>query len=125
MKKEERISRMAQAIEIEKSISVFKKMADKLALEYLKATLEEAEGQRIECYDEQGEPIGYEFCVTYDGGRHPEYDANPFSDVKAVFLKGDEIFLDTEDCEEYSVSRLDYDERVSVARYVYDCHEQL
>lgn len=73
---------MAQAIEIEKSISVFKKMADKLALEYLKATLEEAEGQRIECYDEQGEPIGYEFCVTYDGGRHPEYDANPFSDVR-------------------------------------------
>lgn len=42
-------------------------------------------------------------CVTYDGGRHPEYDVNPYSQVYSVFLDDEtnKIFLETEDDDAY------------------------
>lgn len=48
-------------------------------------------------------------CVTYDGGNHPEYAANPYSQVYGIFLneKDNEIYLETEDCDEYCIDRVD------------------
>ena len=42
-------------------------------------------------------------CVTYDGGRHPEYDANPYSHVERVYLKNGNVYIDTEDCYQYDI----------------------
>ena len=58
-------------------------------------------------------------CVTYDGGRHPEYNSNPFSVVFRIFLgKNDSIFLEIEDCDEYGIDRLSYNEIIDVYEFV-------
>lgn len=75
--------------------------------DYLRETLKE-NGNRIDLQSVEEE--GYApVCVTYDGGRHPEYDANPYSQVYGVFLneEDNEIYLETEDCDEYSLDRVD------------------
>lgn len=90
-----------------------------LSMEYLMAELKKADGNIIGFFDENGEPIISEFCVTYDGGRHPEYNANPFSTVYSVRLENGEILLDTEDCDEYPIKHLDKMEAISVADSVY------
>ena len=48
-------------------------------------------------------------CVTYDGGNHPEYAANPYSQVYGIFLneKDNEIYLNIEDSDEYCLDRVD------------------
>ena len=48
-------------------------------------------------------------CVTYDGGNHPEYAANPYSQVYGIFLneKDNEIYLNIEDADEYCLDRVD------------------
>jgi hypothetical protein len=46
-------------------------------------------------------------CVTYDGGNHPEYASNAFSEVHGVFRRGNKIYLNTEDCDEYEIDRVD------------------
>lgn len=48
--------------------------------------------------------------VSYDGGNHPEYDSNLYSELYGAFIKErgneKEIFLDIEDCECYSICRV-------------------
>lgn len=45
-------------------------------------------------------------CVCYDGGNHPEYNTNVNSQVLAIYLnKANEIMLDTEDEDDYSLKR--------------------
>lgn len=63
---------------------------------------------------------GGSVCVTYDGGRHPEYDSNPYSTVKGVYLKDGKIMLDTEDYDEYSIDRIDTVELLSVCDFIED-----
>jgi len=58
------------------------------------------------------------FCVTYDGGNHPEYASNAFSDVYGVFTKNNKVYLNIEDCEEY------YSDRV-MSEDLYCCCENL
>lgn len=67
-------------------------------------------------------------CVTYDGGRHPEYDANPYSRVERVYLENGKIYLETEDCTRYDVCNIYASELYDVAEGVdfivendYDC----
>ena len=74
--------------------------------DYLRKVLKE-NGNRI---DLQSEDEDYDIvCVTYDGGRHPEYDANPYSQVYSVFFNEEDnkIYLETEDCDEYGLDRVD------------------
>lgn len=59
-------------------------------------------------------------CVTYDGGRHPEYDANPYSMVEKVYLSNGKLKLDTEDVNDYSIENISADELCSVAFAVKD-----
>lgn len=44
--------------------------------------------------------------VTYDGGRHPEYDANPYSHVERVYCEKGKVYLDTEDCTRYDICNI-------------------
>lgn len=59
-------------------------------------------------------------CVTYDGGNHPEYDANPYSHVEGVFLKDNKIYLETEDCSEYPLLYITANEIADIAFAVKD-----
>ena len=45
--------------------------------------------------------------VAYDGGNHPEYNSNVFSEVKAIFKKRGKLYLDIEDDSAYPIERLD------------------
>lgn len=88
---------------------------------YLKRTLKKAKNHRLDFCGEDGVDYGNEYvCVTYDGGRHPEYATNAFSQVYGAFLdsKGN-IMLEIEDCEKYEIERIDWNELVDVADYVY------
>jgi len=43
-------------------------------------------------------------CISYDGGNHPETESNCFSEVSCVYLKGDAIYVDTEDAIGYALA---------------------
>ena len=45
-------------------------------------------------------------CVTYDGGRHPECDANPYSHVERVYCENGNVYIDTEDCTHYDINNI-------------------
>lgn len=57
-------------------------------------------------------------CVTYDGGNHPEYYANPFSDVERVYLKNGKVYVDTEDCAQYDIDNITASELFDIAESV-------
>ena len=83
---------------------------------YIRKALEK-NGDTIDFENPKGEAVS----VTYDGGNHPEYASNAFSMVNGVFLNDkNEICLDTEDCEEYEISRINWDEVYDVAMFIYD-----
>ena len=72
--------------------------------DYLRKVLKE-NGNRIDLQSEDYDIV----CVTYDGGNHPEYAANPYSQVYSVFFNEEDnkIYLETEDCDEYCIDRVD------------------
>lgn len=61
----------------------------------------------------------YPCCVVYDGGNHPEYASNAFSDVICVYIKDDKVYLETEDTDEYSIVNLSASELYEVAYSLY------
>jgi hypothetical protein len=103
------------------------KSAKDECLAYIKGELEKAEDNYISFLDEDGEPIGGDMvCVTYDGGKHPEYESNAFDMVKGVYLKRHEgrnetlIMLDTEDDDEYYIGNIEVGEIYGVALFLYN-----
>lgn len=54
-------------------------------------------------------------CVVYDGGNHPEYYANPFSQVNRVYLKDGDIYLDTDDAEGYDITNINAESVCNIA----------
>ena len=54
---------------------------------------------------DNGDEIVYDYendesdSVVYDGGRHPEYASNAFSNVERLHLMGDTLFVETEDAD--------------------------
>ena len=98
----------------------------KRCLSYLKRVLKNAENHSLDFYDEEkGENVGGKYvCVTYDGGGHPEYASNAFSNVNSIHLDKnhagkDTIYLDTDDADDYEIENITWDELVSLADYVY------
>ena len=70
-------------------------------------------------YDEDGyQTDDNSFVVPYDGGAHPEYASNCFSDVESVFIKNGKIYLEIEDCEEYPISSLDDRNVIDLCLYI-------
>lgn len=87
---------------------------------YLRRALNRNNGKVvISASDEDDEDPTY---VTYDGGRHPEYDTNPYSRVHSVYLsskKEDKIYLSIDECDEYEIGRVySIDELVDVCMSV-------
>ena len=68
-------------------------------------------------YDYVGEEV---VSVTYDGGNHPEYDSNAFSNIECIFIdkKDNKIYLSIEDCEKYGIDRCSNDEIIYIAQYL-------
>lgn len=105
---------MKKVIELKKQITEKEHQIKKGCIDYLKKTIKELGGTI--CTDGEEDTL----TVTYDGGRHPEYDTNAFSEVSSIYLKDGKIYLDTEDCEEYSIDRINDDEVYNVAMFVYE-----
>ena len=76
--------------------------------------------------DEVGDYLGEQnICCTYDGGNHPEYDANPYSIIKAIKYRNYSVFLDTEDVDDYDIDCIPPDEVISIAEYLIDVKDEL
>ena len=72
-------------------------------------------------YDNDGiQTDNNSFCVPYDGGRHPEYASNVFSDVERVYIKKGAIYLETEDCEEYGLENIDIYTLYDMCEYIHN-----
>lgn len=66
------------------------------------------------------ETLDLNVAVTYDGGNHPEYASNAFSQVIDVHLdENGNVELCTEDCDEYEVYRICEAELYGVAIEIY------
>lgn len=75
---------------------------EKESVQMIKDILKERDDHTIDFTDLDMNELG----VTYDGGVHPEYGTNAFSTVSAVYLDKDgNVRLDTEDDDEYSITR--------------------
>lgn len=59
--------------------------------------------------------------VSYDGGSHPEYEANLYSMVHSVSFNDDKnrLSIETDDADDYTVDRINTDELYSLALAVY------
>ena len=116
---------MEKAIELMNRMIPMKKEVKNYCIAYLKKVLNGCNEKYLYFYDENGNPYG-ERCitVTYDGGRHPEYNTNAFSSVEGIFLKDGEIYLDTEDDGEYSINNINLEELYNLAEYVYEYVEE-
>lgn len=91
-------------------------------VDFVKEYGEEDKNGRFTLYlynDEYGEYLGNEnICCTYDGGNHPEYDANPFSTINTIHVyDGGRVFLDTEDTDGYDIDFITTDEMIAIAEY--------
>ena len=107
---------MKKAIKLMEQIAETQKEIRKESENYIRKALEKS-GGTISFENPKGEVVS----VTYDGGRHPEYASNAFSMVEDAFLNDkNEICLNTEDCEEYEISRIDWDEVYDVAMFIHD-----
>ena len=57
--------------------------------------------------------------VPYDGGNHPEYASDCFSTVNGVFFDKDgDIALNIEDCSNYPIENINWDDVYNVAEYI-------
>lgn len=89
------------------------KILRETCIDYLASALAQAENNRIDLMED------CDVMVSYDGGRHPEYDSNMYSNLYAVYLKDGEIYLDIEDTNEYSIDRVSTDDIHSVCEGVH------
>lgn len=65
------------------------------------------------------------WAITYDGGRHPEYAANPYSIVDAVYLDCDgKVWIDTDDADRIDPDTLDAGDMMTIADIVVHCYER-
>lgn len=66
----------------------------------------------LSLYDEDE---GYTLTCSYDGGNHPEYASALYATIWAITLKDNEVFLSTEQEENYSIDRVATDEVITIA----------
>lgn len=106
----------------EKVFEVYEKADNELhevCENYLKGVLK---NEDIDWDYEELEENGIEMYlpyVSYDGGRHPEYNSTNCSMVLDVFLnEDDEVCLELEESEEYNVDRVGSHDLYNVAFFV-------
>jgi hypothetical protein len=82
---------------------------------YIKMVLKENNGS-LDCTESENM-----ISVTYDGGNHPEYASTAFSMVEGISLdENDNIILQIEDCSEYPIENINWDEVFDVAAFIHD-----
>lgn len=82
---------------------------------YIKKVLKENNGS-LDCTESENM-----ISVTYDGGNHPEYASTAFSMVEGISLdENDNIILQIEDCSEYPIQNINWDEVYDVAAFIHD-----
>lgn len=82
---------------------------------YIKMVLKENNGS-LDCTESENM-----ISVTYDGGNHPEYASTAFSMVEGISLdENDNIILQIEDCSEYPIQNINWDEVFDVAAFIHD-----
>lgn len=94
----------------------------KSCIEYIRGVLKGLNGEIIildpNSMDEDMQGKFEGVTVPYDGGNHPEYNSNCFSQVKAVYLKGNDIYLEIEETDEYSIDNIDVQDVESIAELI-------
>lgn len=68
--------------------------------EYLNKVLDDAPNNEITLSEDNM------VSVTYDGGNHPEYASDCYNMVNGVYKKNGDIYLNTEDCDEYELENV-------------------
>lgn len=82
---------------------------------YIKMVLKENNGS-LDCTESENM-----ISVTYDGGNHPEYASTAFSMVEGISLdENDNIILQIEDCSEYPIQNINWNEVFDVAAFIHD-----
>ena len=61
----------------------------------------------------------YTVTVSYDGGNHPEYASNVYSQVHRIYIKDDKLLFDIDDECAYSEDRITTYELFNIASYIY------
>lgn len=85
---------IGQIIKLNKQITEQLIVIRNESLNYIKETLGE---DGVAVFDNGAETL----TITYNGGNHPEYDAYPYAEVKSIYSKGGDIFLNLDRCEDY------------------------
>ena len=102
-----------KADELYDSIIPTQKEIRKKCETFIKKSLQEHNG-KIDFSDCDGS-----VSVTYDGGNHPEYASNAFSMVEGISLdKKGNIILQTEDCSEYGIENINWEEVYCIASFI-------
>lgn len=58
--------------------------------------------------------LNFEVTISYIGF----YDINPYSEVKRIYLKDDDIYVDTEDKDDYKITNANADELYEIAKAI-------
>ena len=94
----------------------------KSCIDYIRWVLKGLGGEMIvldpKSMDEEMQDEFQAVTVPYDGGNHPEYNSNCFSQVNAVYLKGNDIYLDIDETDEYSIDNIDIQDVENIAELV-------
>jgi len=103
---------MKKARELQRQVWDLEKQIKERCLAYINKCLDEHDNHidLTECDDS--------VCVTYDGGNHPEYASNAFSRVYAVYRLKNNIYLETMDCDAYSLDDINADEIYGLADFM-------
>ena len=110
---------MERAYELWEQMYPMKKEVKERSMQYILDELHKNKNI-IPFTDEDGEFWGGNaICVTYDGGRHPEYAANPYSDVKGIVKRGGDVIVETQDGE-MNLESLSWDEIFSLADFIHE-----
>ena len=116
------IGTMADVSGISLSIRILEAEAVKKAKDFLTNVLALNNGKiEFHTYDEDGyQEDDNSFCVPYDGGNHPEYASNCFSDVESVYMHNNDIYLEIEDCDAYPLTSLDNSNIIELSLFIYE-----
>ena len=94
----------------------------KSCIDYIRWVLKGLDGEMIvldpKSMDEEMQDEFQAVTVPYDGGNHPEYNSNCFSQVNAAYLKGNDIYLNIDETDEYSIENIDIQDVENIAELV-------
>ena len=110
-----------EAESIKKSVDLLMANVVNNCNKYLKKVLKENNNSiPFHTYDDGLQMDDNSFCVPYNGGNHPEYASNLFSDVESIFMNDGAIYLETEDCEEYGLENIDIYTLYDLCEFIHD-----